>query len=96
MKKCDLHVHTISTISDRAFTFSLDSISDYVEKNNIDAIAITNHNLFNRSQYEQIKKSIEIKVFPGIEVDIENGHLLVITDESDVEDFVERCNKVFE
>lgn len=95
MKKLDLHIHTIPTISDRAFTFSMDSIKDYVERNSIDAIAITNHNLFDHSQYEQIKKSVEIKVFPGIEVDVENGHLLVITDESDVEDFVERCNKVF-
>ena len=94
MKKLDLHIHTVSTIRDRAFTFSMDCLKEYVERNAIDAIAITNHNLFDREQYEQIRNSIGIKVFPGIEVDVEDGHLLVISDENDIDDFVERCNQV--
>lgn len=94
MKKLDLHIHTVSTIRDRAFTFSMDCLKEYVERNAIDAIAITNHNLFDREQYEQIRNSIGIKVFPGIEVDVENGHLLVVSEEDDIDDFVERCNQV--
>ena len=94
MKKLDLHIHTVSTVSDCAFVFSMDSLKEYVDKNGIDAIAITNHNLFDRTQYEQIQKSLCIKVFPGIEIDIEGGHLLVISDDGDIDEFEERCNKV--
>ena len=95
MKKLDLHIHTVSTVSDHAFDFSMDCLKEYVEQNGIDAIAITNHNLFDRTQYEQIQGVLDIKVFPGIEVDIEGGHLLVISDESDIEDFEKRCDKVY-
>lgn len=95
MKKLDLHLHTVSTVSDQSFVFSMDCLIRYVETNVIDAIAITNHNLFDRKQYEQIRDALNIKVFPGIEVDIENGHLLVISDEDDLDDFSDRCNKVY-
>ena len=95
MRKIDLHLHTISTISDRSFVFSLDKLKEYIESEKLDAIAITNHNLFDRCQYEAIVASISIPVFPGIEVDIEDGHLLVITDASDLEDFCDKCSRVF-
>lgn len=94
MKKIDLHIHTVSTVSDHPFTFSMDCLKKYIEANKVDAIAITNHNLFDRTQYEQIRNSLDIKVFPGIEVDIEGGHLLVITDDDDIEDFAQRCNSI--
>lgn len=94
MKKLDLHIHTVSTVKDHPFTFSMDCLRKYVERNDIDAIAITNHNLFDREQYEQIQSFIGIKVFPGIEVDVEDGHLLVISENNDIDDFVERCNQV--
>lgn len=96
MKKLDLHIHTVSTASDHPFSFSLDNLKKYVEENSIDAIAITNHNLFNREQYDLICSSLSIKVFPGIEVDLENGHLLVIAENDDVDDFATRCTHVFE
>ena len=51
MKKLDLHLHTVSTVSDQSFVFSMDCLIRYVETNVIDAIAITNHNLFDRKQY---------------------------------------------
>jgi ABC-type dipeptide/oligopeptide/nickel transport system ATPase component len=95
MKKIDLHIHTISTISDHAFDFSLDKLIEYVESEKLEAIAITNHNLFNRQQYETIAASISIPVFPGIEVDVESGHLLVITEISDMDDFCDKCSRVF-
>lgn len=50
MKKLDLHIHTIKTISDGDFCFSLDKLRDYVQNLNIDAIAITNHNVFKIEQ----------------------------------------------
>lgn len=94
MKKLDLHIHTIATASDHYFDFSLDILQKYVEENQLDAIAITNHNTFNREQYEMICHSLSIKVFPGIEVNLENGHLLVITETNDVEDFSARCTLI--
>ena len=54
MKKLDLHIHTTATASDHYFDFSLDSLQKYVAENQLDAIAITNHNTFNREQYELI------------------------------------------
>ena len=96
MKKIDLHTHTIPTVSDSAFEFSLSKVKEYVEKLELDAIAITNHNVFDSKQYFEIQKSLSITVFPGIEVDLEGGHILVITDTNDFEisDFEIRCNKV--
>lgn len=96
MKKLDLHIHTVPTVSDSAFSFSLDCLKKYVENKNIDAIAITNHNFFDRAQFEQITVALCIKVFPGIEVDVENGHLLVITEQDDIEDFEKKCDRIFE
>lgn len=97
MKKIDLHIHTISTISDVNFNFDLDILETYVKTRSIDAIAITNHNLFDIEQFKKISTRLSfITVFPGIEINIgENcGHMLVISTPTDVEDFSQRCNKV--
>lgn len=94
MKKVDLHIHTVPSISDREFFFSLNSLKDYVEKLEIDCIAITNHNLFDKSQFEQIASELSIKVFPGIEIDLEAGHILLISENEDLEDFAVKCKRV--
>lgn len=96
MKRIDLHTHTISTASDSDFEFSLPKVKEYVEKLELDAIAITNHNTFDSRQYFEIQNSISVIVFPGIEIDLEGGHILVITDINDFEisDFEQRCNRV--
>lgn len=98
MKKIDLHTHTVSTISDYAFDFDISKIKEYVDKLKIDALAITNHNVFDMRQYFEIKNSMTIPVFPGIEIDLEGGHLLLITDkdEFEVSNFDEKCKKVSE
>lgn len=96
MKKIDFHTHTVSTVSDHSFEFDISKISEYVNKLNIDALAITNHNVFDMKQYYEIKKSLIIPVFPGIEIDLEGGHLLLITDIEDFEivNFDEKCKQV--
>lgn len=94
MKKIDLHIHTISSISDRPFFFSLNSLKEYVEKLNIDCIAITNHNLFDKPQFDQISTEISAKVFPGIEIDLEAGHILLISENEDLDDFNSKCKRV--
>lgn len=96
MKKIDLHTHTISTVSDYDFTFDLTKVTEYVEKLKIDALAITNHNIFDLKQYYEIKNVISIPIFPGIEIDLEGGHILVITDIDDFEisNFDQKCKLV--
>lgn len=97
MKKCDLHIHTIPTVSDSHFEFSLDVLEDYVNQMQLDVIAITNHNMFDMTQYIEIRDRLSDKtVLPGIEVDIEKGHLLVIFDKDDagLMDFQSKCDAV--
>lgn len=94
MKKVDLHIHTVPSISDNQFFFSLNSLQDYVEKLELDCIAITNHNLFDKSQFEYISAQLQIKVFPGIEIDLEAGHILLISENEDLNEFDLKCKKV--
>jgi hypothetical protein len=97
MKKIDLHIHTISTVSDYDFEFDLSKLIEYVEKLEIDCIAITNHNKFDFNQYITIKDTLDIVVFPGIEIDLEGGHILLISDNSDISeinDFSKKCERV--
>ena len=91
MKKIDLHVHTVPTISDSDFVFSMDRLERYVRIGSIGAIAITNHNVFDLQQYEIIRDSLDIVVFPGIEVDLEGCHALFITDDQNAER-LRRCS----
>lgn len=94
MKKIDLHIHTVPTISDAHFDFSLEKLKEYVKTMEIDCIAITNHNHFDKTQFETIASSLEITALPGIEIDLENGHLLLISENKDLDDFSHKCNLV--
>lgn len=94
--KIDLHIHTVPSISDNQFFFSLNSLQDYVEKLELDCIAITNHNLFDKTQFEYISNQLKIKVFPGIEIDLEAGHILLISENEDLTDFDSKCKKITE
>ncbi len=96
MKKIDLHIHTVRTVSDKNFTFSMDVLKAYVKDQELDAIAITNHNMFDKDQYDEIQSALDIPVFPGIEIDVEGGHLLLITEVNDLDDFIPKCKKVSE
>lgn len=94
MKRIDLHIHTVSTPSDPPFEYDFDVLKQYVSECSLDMIAITNHNQFDRAQFEEITRKLSISVLPGIEIDIEDGHLLVITSESDIDDFEGKCKKI--
>lgn len=94
MKKIDLHIHTIATTSDSDFTFCMDTLKRYVTEANLDAIAITNHDMFDAEQFRGINESLPIAVFPGIEINLDNGHILLMSDGSNVEDFESRSNEV--
>lgn len=94
MKKIDLHIHTVVTVSDADFTFSLDKFKSYVTSASLDAVAITNHNVFDLAQFKVIDSELGIKVFPGIEINLESGHLLLISENRDLDDFNTKCSKV--
>lgn len=94
MKKIDLHIHTKPGISDAVFNFSLDTLKNYIQSRQLDCIAITNHNFFDAEQFISIKNELDIEVLPGIEVDVEKGHILVIADYDDVQEFKNECDKL--
>lgn len=94
MKKIDFHIHTISTFSDADFSFSLDAFQRYVNELGLDAVAVTNHDIFHSDQYLAIQAALGVVVFPGIEINVEKGHLLVIADPSNLETFATGCEGV--
>ena len=94
MKKIDLHIHTIPTIHEPSFEFDLSTLERYVDKSSLDAIAITNHNLFDTSQFAVICDAINIAVFPGIEVTLECGHILVISEQSNLDKLAKQAEQV--
>lgn len=94
MIKIDFHIHTVPSISDRHFDFDIESLKEYVKLLEIDCIAITNHNLFDKDQYEKIATELEVKVLPGIEIDLEGGHLLLISENENIDDFTDKAKKV--
>jgi len=95
MKKIDLHLHTKSSqYSDSNFVFSFPKLKEYIEKLSIDCIAITNHNLFDFQQFNEISGQLGITVLPGIEIDLEKGHLLLISENVELESFESKCNQV--
>lgn len=96
MKKLDLHIHTVKTVSDHDFSFSMDKLKEYITQLAIDGIAITNHNMFELEQYKEIRDELSdiCTVLPGIEINIGKnnfGHLICITEQDDIEDFSTRC-----
>ena len=101
MKKIDLHIHTIATICDPAnFAFDIDELESYVEHSRLDAIAITNHNLFDRDNYREVSSKLSCAVFPGIEINVTTpgkyGHVIVVAPPEDVDRFTEGAQAISE
>lgn len=88
MIKIDFHIHTKAVYPwDSEFDFSMEKLQKYVADNALDCIAITNHNRFDKSQFEEIRKKLKsAKVLPGIEIHVLNGHVLVIGKEDSVDE----------
>jgi hypothetical protein len=96
MKTIDLHIHTVPVgDKDALFVFDLAKFQEYTKRLSIDAVAITNHNEFDKHQFSDIKKNLKgVTVFPGIEIDFEGGHLLMISEGDGVDDFSLKCDSV--
>ncbi len=92
MKKIDLHIHTIASSQDTQFVFDITKFQKYIDDHSIDVVAVTNHNLFDLQQFQDLtKKLLNVSIFPGIEVDLENGHLLLIGNNDNLDDFSKKC-----
>ena len=94
LKKIDLHIHTVPTISDSLFTFSIDTFKRYVVGAHLDAVAVTNHDMFDGNQFRQIQSALKTVVFPGIEINVEEGHVLIVANASEIEDFETKTSLV--
>lgn len=93
--KIDFHCHTKATKSDEneKRNVSVELFKSKVDCVGVECIAITNHNYFNLSQYNLLKKSVEdtAMVWPGIELDVKGdiskGHVLVIGNPDNIDEF---------
>lgn len=85
--KIDIHTHTRKCKSGDAPTreISPEDFCDTILSTEVRVIAVTNHNVFDLSQFQAIQARIgsEAQVWPGVELDVHDeqskGHLLVIT-----------------
>lgn len=93
--KIDFHCHTKSVKKGETEKRNIDS-KRFVEKindANVKIVAITNHNEFDRKQYEEfIKEAKEsFQIWPGIELDIKDdktkAHLIVISNPNCLDEF---------
>ena len=100
--KIDLHCHTKKIKKSDGINRNVDveTFSNYMKNLDIKIVAITNHNYFDKDQYEQFRESVKdyTMVWPGIEIDInqataKNGHMIVICDPNQYEKFSEIINK---
>lgn len=96
MKKIDFHIHTVPTVCDADFKFELSILERYVSEADLDAIAITNHNTFDRIQFAEILAALYVPVFPGIEVTLDCGHILIVADIANLDSFEEQANQINE
>jgi predicted ATPase len=85
--KIDIHTHTRKCKSGDAQTreISPEDFCDSILSTEVRVVAITNHNVFDLSQFQAIQARIgtDAQVWPGVELDVYDdhgkGHLLVIT-----------------
>lgn len=96
MKKIDFHIHTVPVNGkDASFEFEISKFQEYVDTLSLDAIAITNHNLFDLAQFNEISDGLQnVSVFPGIEIDFEGGHLLLISENENLDEFDRKCEQI--
>lgn len=91
MKRVDLHIHTSPCKYEGGFSYSLEVLKEYVSTFKLDIIAITNHNFFDKEQFNEISSNLDCVVFPGVEINLEKGHLLLIAPLVEIEGLDRAC-----
>lgn len=100
--KIDLHCHTKATKSGDSpkRNVTKDVFAEKVSNANVKILAITNHNMFDREQYDEFRTVVEsyCQVWPGVEIDV-NGktkwHMIVVANPDNVEEFSARVSALF-
>lgn len=100
--KIDLHVHTKKTKSGDALSRNIDPDRFYeiLTSTSVKIVAITNHNVFDVDQFNELKKRVgqEVQIWPGIELDVieegRRGHLIVIVSPSQSDTFSAIVNRM--
>ena len=55
VKKIDFHIHTVASHKDYDFTYSSKWLEKYIQEAELDAIAITNHDLFDHKNFQEVR-----------------------------------------
>ncbi|MGT2925045.1 hypothetical protein ACVR0O_07615 [Streptococcus caviae] len=93
VKKIDFHIHTVPSIKDSQFIYSSQWIKKYAKTAKLDAIAITNHDLFDKNNFELVKKDIpNVTVFPGMELTLDICHVNIVCSEEQIDDLTNFSN----
>ena len=100
--KIDIHTHTKKCKGGDSEYRNIDAnrFDEIIRLTDVKVLAITNHNHFDISQYNEIKDRVEdvCQIWPGIELDIvENGrraHLIVIANPKNAEAFHEKVEEL--
>ena len=103
--RVDLHCHTKKTKQGDPLTRNVDAktFSNVLNTAGVSIVAITNHNYFNKEEYNSFAeeaKQFVIQVWPGVEFDMnvdgEEGHILIISDPNNVEEFDKTINSLID
>jgi len=100
--KIDIHAHTKKTKTGDAATRNIDkeSFSNIIRETDVKILAITNHNHFDLSQYNDF---VDIAgdycdIWPGVELDIKEeerkGHLIVIVNPKESDKFDKKLKEI--
>jgi predicted ATPase len=100
--KIDIHAHTKKVKTGDAETRNITAsrFNDIIRNTDVKILAITNHNLFDKTQFQEISSLVSdvCQIWPGIELDIleagRRAHLLVIANPKNVEVFDYRCKEI--
>ena len=100
--KIDFHCHTKSIKQGETEKRNIDSKSfvEHINDANVKIVAITNHNDFDKKQYDEFVKEADksFQIWPGIELDVKHeeteAHLIVISNPDRLGDFERSINNL--
>jgi predicted ATPase len=100
--KIDIHVHTKKTKQGDATTREVapEKFSKIVQSTDVKILAITNHNVFDLEQFNQMESLLagSVQIWPGIELDViddgKRSHLIVIVSPRKRDEFTQIINRL--